>query len=155
MLFKMLKAMLRILLFLFCSVMISCGGNSAKKSISADEKYIDSLETEVMRIHDESMLGMSDLKAIKKELFKIDKKDLTPELQMALVAAREELVLADSLMWDWMHNWSAPDKTKTKAAITYLEEEYKKISRVDDLMNSSISKGDQLYNRIKKMVDEK
>ena len=123
-------------------LLISCG--------SKTQQELDALEAEVMRIHDESMLGMSDLKAMQRDLAKIDASKLEDPLQNELIGTRKLLAFADSLMWDWMHNYSAPDKSKVVEAKDYLNTQLVKINRVDQLMSNSIEAGDKLYKRIPK-----
>ena len=131
-------------IFLFnLLILVGCGGVSSAE--------LETLESEVMRIHDESMLGMSDIKSVQRELLKIDK-DLYPsEKQVSLKNAKEYLIIADSLMWDWMHNYKKPNFNDGEKAKAYLESEFAKISRVDSLMTTAVEIGSNTLEDLKKM----
>jgi len=144
--------MYRIIVFASLFFLMACGG--------VPKAELEALETEVMRVHDESMLGMSDIKSVQRELLKLDK-DLYPaKEQLALKNAKEYLIIADSLMWDWMHNYKKPDFSESEKAKAYLQSEFAKISRVDSLMTTAVEIGSNTLDDLKKLniiapLDEK
>ncbi len=132
------------ILFLFSILFIvACGG--------VPKAELEALESEVMRVHDESMLGMSDIKSVQRELIKIDKDIYPQEQQLALKNAKEYLIIADSLMWDWMHNYKKPDFSEGEKAKAYLEAELVKITRVDSLMTTAVEIGSNTLDDLKKL----
>ncbi|NNE30202.1 MAG: hypothetical protein HKN16_11230, partial [Saprospiraceae bacterium] len=59
----------------------------------------DQLRSEVMEIHDETMKYMTEMRQLRKSLLNSDGSS-TAETKQAV----SDLLLADSLMMEWMHN---------------------------------------------------
>jgi len=135
--------MFRVIFLLPLVFLLACGG--------VPKAELEALESEVMRVHDESMLGMSDIKSLQRELKKLDLGLYPAAEQTALDNAKEYLIIADSLMWDWMHNYKNPDFGDGEKAKSYLESEFAKISRVDSLMTTAVEIGSNTLDELKKL----
>ncbi|MGD1842109.1 MAG: hypothetical protein ACFB0B_14615 [Thermonemataceae bacterium] len=113
----------------------------------------NALEKEVMAIHDSIMPRMGQLKALKKafkDSLAISAADSTVDnpfettLQSNLAALDE----ADKAMWDWMHNYQAPDSVQIDANLIYLEEQKKLILEVKEKMESSMTNAQQTLDSL-------
>lgn len=127
---------------------LSCGTGSNQANSEALSN-LEELETEVMRIHDEAMLGMSDIRAVKKELTALQNEKTSERDDEMIIKARKNLTAADSLMWDWMHNYKKPSFENVEKAESYLSAEFQKIKTVDSLMNSSVENGMKIIAQLK------
>ncbi len=109
---------------------------------------VEKLFDETMVIHDEVMPEMSTINKAKKAHRKIIKNnDLTPELKTAHLQMIKELEDADDAMMDWMAEFSKPDADQSeKEALSYLENEKIKISKVRDKMWDAINKSKSMIN---------
>jgi len=126
----------------------ACQGVNDGKSANCDQAIIEYLHLEVMELHDESMLGLGEIKSLKKELIKRKKDIQSNDLKTQVNSSIDQLILADSLMWDWMHNFKYPDVSQPENAKRYLSKEYLKIARVDSLMIYATEKGIEALDKI-------
>jgi hypothetical protein len=108
-----------------------------------------SLETEVMDLHDEAMVDMSKIYRLRRNLTTL-RDTLTAQAAdtavTALLSRRiAELNDADEAMMDWMRNYKAPTEQPHQEAVLYLQEEHVKMARVKSLMDSTISNAKETY----------
>ncbi len=135
-------------LLLFLSILIfSCEKKTDK---------VAELEDEVLAIHDEVMPKSEELITLDKKLsIKLKTLDsleqegvsgnATAEQRIKAMELRIRLTEADSLMMDWMHNYTKSDSVKAiggQAAIDYFELEKTKISSVKEKTLKSIQEAD-------------
>lgn len=136
-----------ILLTLTLYLLGSCAEPSGKKIEELDEQLIR-LEQEVMAIHDEAMVRLEEINNSTKKLqSKLEAGGLTHDDSIALAAGRDKLVLADSLMWEWMYAFKKPEmdtKEKKEEGLSYLQDEREKITHVKETMFQSLALADSL-----------
>ena len=104
----------------------------------------DILHDEVMVIHDKVMPEMKTIHNLKKELEALK----TPETDSLIMARVSELNQSDEAMMAWMDNFSEPDGEEAK--VTYLQEEKKKITEVNDAVFRSIEKARATIDSLQK-----
>jgi len=126
----------------------ACSTKNADNTVDCDAAIIEYLHLEVMEVHDESMLGLGEIKSLKKELIKRKKEVTEKGLKSKVDASIDQLILADSLMWDWMHKFKYPDVSNPESAKSYLCSEYLKIAQVDTLMILATEQGIQTLDKI-------
>ena len=100
-----------------------------------------SLEQEVMDIHDEVMPRMPELNNLQKRLETMAANDSSNEL---IITAISDLRKADSLMWAWMYQYKRPEGDDTEAILKYLEGEKVKVTAVKEAMISSMDNARQI-----------
>ncbi len=104
----------------------------------------DILHDEVMVIHDKVMPEMKTIHNLKKELEALK----TPETDSLIMARVSELNQSDEAMMAWMDKFSEPDGEEAK--VTYLQEEKKKITEVNDAVFRSIEKARATIDSLQK-----
>lgn len=90
-----------------------------------NNKEVEALKAETMRIHDEAMKDMGPMNArsrqLKKEMAELDSLSPRRDSLLRLVSAMEK---AEEGMMDWMKNYKAPgDDMPKEEAIKYLQEQ--------------------------------
>lgn len=111
-------------------------------SCSNDRAKIESLEQEVLELHDDVMAKMGDLAKFEEALAK-QMADTTSSLdslgKIELDSTRARVLRAHQGMLNWMRQYNPPAIEKDKeAAQAYFEEQKEKMSRLRDLTNQSI-----------------
>ena len=126
-------------------LLISC--NSGPSEATQQEE----LEANVMAIHDDAMAKMGDIYKLRRNLRSL--RDTLAAHQTdsttlrALQQQIDELNQADEVMMVWMRNYSAPDTLQQEEAMAYLQQELKKIERVQTVMDSTIQAARQTYQQ--------
>ena len=141
-----------ILLLLLIVVALSACGESESNVTddAADDAVIAELraiERQVMEVHDEVMPKMGELNNTRKklELASESESQYAESIETAIAHLNE----ADSLMWDWMHNYQRPDyEADLDIARTYLENEMKRVEVMKEKMLSSIDDGSALLQKL-------
>ena len=115
---------------------------TACDSGTSGEEETVSLEDKVMAIHDEAMAKMDNIYKLRRKLRTL--RD-TLEAQQAdstmLLPLEQEisgLNKADEAMMQWMRQYEAPDTLQQEQAMQYLQQELKKIKRVQTMMDSTL-----------------
>lgn len=128
------------------ALLLACSDQQSSEKGDA----LRALEAEVMQIHDDVMPRMSEINDLVQRLDSIQQNtDLDSASITKLEASRLALVEADSLMWAWMHAYSAPARDGDTSEIrSYLENEKMKISEVSEKMQSSITWAEQVVKRL-------
>lgn len=149
-------------LALFAFAACSGGGESSEKKEekAAKEamKQIDSLQQEVMDVHDEMMPKMEDLKKMRDEASKLA--DSLKEEGDTMVAAkmdkaRQALEKGQKSMMDWMRNFERPaDTAKSGEVIQYLKDQEKKVKEMRDSMKASMKEAKKRLEEFKKSEEE-
>ena len=137
------------------------GCNNSRTSTDKDDKTTrsasDSLMHEVLKQHDIGMAKMSkisdaknrvqdDLDSISKLSTDLQKKSLQYRMQMDSMFNR--LTFADRGMEAWMNEFNMDSlKDNEKEQLKYLESEREKISKVNEVMISSLQKADSLLKK--------
>ena len=137
------------------------GCNNSSTSTDKDDKTTrsasDSLMHEVLKQHDIGMAKMSkisdaknrvqdDLDSISKLSTDLQKKSL--QYRMELDSMFNRLIFADRGMETWMNEFNMDSlKNNEKEQLKYLESEKEKISKVNEVMISSLQKADSLLNK--------
>ena len=90
-----------------------------------NNKEVEALKAETMRIHDEAMKDMGPMNArsrqLKKEMTELDSLSPRRDSLFKIVSAMEK---AEEEMMDWMKNYKAPgDDMPKEEAIKYLQEQ--------------------------------
>lgn len=127
------------ILMLSCFAILHCACNS-----NAKDSELAKLEEKVMEVHDEVMPEIKHMTKLEKQLKEIDTEDVQEKEKIKAMIF--DLVEADSLMWDWMHNYKLP-KDKSEAETTaYLNDQLQKIQVVNTKMKSSIKNAEAKLN---------
>ena len=137
------------------------GCNNSRTSTDKDDKTTrsasDSLMHEVLKQHDIGMAKMSkigdaknriqhNLDSISKLSTDLQKKSLQYRMQMDSMFNR--LTFADRGMEAWMNEFNMDSlKDNEKEQLKYLESEKEKISKVNEVMISSLQKADSLLKK--------
>ena len=135
----------------FVFALYSCGENNSVKTESEDDPTLEvrKLEKEVIDVHDEVMPKLAELNNTRKKL--IDKLYSPDSVGNSLVINEtiDRLEEADSLMWDWMHNYSRPDySTNLDSIRNYLDAELVKVRVMRDKFWSSFNDGNKLLDEL-------
>lgn len=126
----------------------ACQSNSGKtEQVSTDSLVVDSLNKEVMDIHDEGMAKMMAIRRLKGRVQEVA--DSLDKIKSPAVADFKStgLILdsANNAMNTWMHAYDMQMEGKTlEEKKAYLEAEKKKIVVVRDLMLQSIQQAKTL-----------
>jgi hypothetical protein len=149
-----MKIDLRLIFFAIWTTSIaifSCGDandNESYNGVSDDPtiKATQKLEKEVIEVHDEIMPKMAVLNNTRVKLLRIkDIKNLSAEDRAALNLTIVDLEEADSLMWDWMHNYIRPVYTGNLDSVqNYLKKEKITVSIMKEKFMSSMAEGEAL-----------
>ena len=102
------------------------------------------LEDKVMEVHDEVMPEIKYMTKLEKQLKEIKTENAQEKEQIDMMIYN--LVEADSLMWDWMHNYKLPKDKSKEETTSYLNEQLKKIQVVNSKMKSSIKNAESKLN---------
>src|SRR6185436_1323325 len=142
-------------------IFVFAGCNNSRTSTDKDDKTTrsasDSLMHEVLKQHDIGMAKMSkisdaknrvqdDLDSISKLSTDLQKKSL--QYRMQLDSMFNRLTFADRGMEAWMNEFNMDSlKNNEKEQLKYLESEKEKISKVNEVMISSLQKADSLLKK--------
>lgn len=133
-----------ILLILPLLVIMGCSEGGSPEALQQEE-----LEATVMAKHDSAMAQMGDifklrrnLQALRDTLSAHDADSATLRALELQIAALEK---ADEVMMVWMRNYEAPDSLQHGQAMTYLQQELRKIERVQVIMDSTVSAARETY----------
>jgi hypothetical protein len=125
--------------------MIACG----QETKDATHEEIIALEKEVIRVHDEVMPKMSDIARLSEIL---EQEALNTNLDSVSSAAVRDalaqLTSADSLMWEWMHNYNKPEDAPAETIKAYLLKEQQRVQVMRDAMLRSISNAESLAQKL-------
>jgi uncharacterized membrane protein YheB (UPF0754 family) len=97
-----------------------------------------------MEVHDEVMPEIKYMTKLEKQLKEIKTENAQEKEQIDMMIYN--LVEADSLMWDWMHNYKLPKDKSKEETTSYLNEQLKKIQVVNSKMKSSIKNAESKLN---------
>ena len=107
------------------------------------------IEQEVLDIHDEVMPKMGDLNNNRKKLIKRLYTRDSVEYGMRIRESVDNLEEADSLMWDWMHNYSRPSYDKDLDSVeAYLNAELVKVKVMREKFFSGLSESEALLKEL-------
>jgi hypothetical protein len=122
-------------------ILFGCTDKKAQKEVALDE---------VIKIHDRVMAADEHLMKNKMQLDTLLKIDSARDKDTA-VLLKTKLMLADSAMEIWMHEFDAGYKGKSDEEIlAYMSNQKKQITAIDSQINVAIKKSDQYLSRIKK-----
>lgn len=132
-------------------VIAACGGSGESSTQDEQQDELQSwqvLEQEVMEIHDEVMPKMGDMNNMRKKLLEINaSRELADSTRAAVIKTIQDLETADSLMWQWMYDYSRPSGDSPADALQYLEKEKVRVTRVKDAINSSMAEASKLIEQ--------
>ena len=130
--------------------MLAIAACQSGESQSSDDGEARALEKEVIRIHDEVMPKMNDIRNLEKRFNALlASGDLTTNNTALIQTAVLNLKEADSLMWDWMHNYNVPgEKAGVAEKMKYLASEKVRIETCAEKMLSSINEGEKLIQKL-------
>lgn len=140
---------MRVFTFLFFAGLLIAGcksNSSAETSESGESTELQTMEAEVMVIHDEVMPKMNDINDLSAQLREIrsnvvedeNGKSVSPE---GLDDALKSLKLAEQAMWDWMKAYSDTKATLQEDQLKpFYEKEMEKITKVRQDMLDAIQK---------------
>tara|TARA_R110002049_G_scaffold197096_1_gene366760 strand:+ start:452 stop:895 length:444 start_codon:yes stop_codon:yes gene_type:complete len=128
----------------------ACNGAAEEQN-----KKVDAIKSEVMKIHDDAMAKMGDLGTLEKTLsekasaIKSDTAMATDSIAMVTVTNYESAITsinnAKSGMMEWMNNFKAPaDEATFEEKMAFYEEEMKKVTVVMEDINSSLATGEEM-----------
>jgi len=138
----MKKFLFPVILLVF--LLASCGGGGEKPV------EVVALQNEVMRIHDDVMAKMKDVKMLegKMEKLMLDETGDTSEEAMERIKkaqqTRTDLEAAHDAMMKWMRAYRPNKFDEKEKAIAYLEDQEKEIIVVADKINGSIMAAKEL-----------
>lgn len=135
---------------LFAFAVMACGGDQkAKEDDNAAVASLQAMEREVIDVHDEVMPKMATLNNTRVKLLKqYGDENLSVEKRTGLSTAIMHLEEADSLMWDWMHNYNRPDYDGNLDSVrVYLENEMVTVTIMRDKFVSSMEEGEALLTK--------
>jgi len=117
-------------------------------SCANDNAKIESLEQDVLTLHDDVMAKMGELAKYEEALAK-QIADTTATLdslgRIELDSTRARVLRAHQGMLNWMRQYNPPEIEKNKeAAQAYFEEQKEKITRLRDLTNQSIEEASKI-----------
>lgn len=146
-----LRPLLALLGLLFLAASCSEGSNEETRNASADTVVVEEIPVlskeevlykEVMDIHDQAMLGMSEIRHLRLQLNdSIENTGVSPmeqEETINLFRNRlQDLKSADEAMRQWMRGFDYKN-VKKEEQLLYLQEEKVKITEVDRQMETAI-----------------
>lgn len=129
---------------------VACNGEAEEQN-----KQIETIKAEVMKIHDDAMAKMGDLGTLEKTLdekvasIKNDTTMATDSLAMISVTNYETAITsikeAKAGMMEWMNNFKAPNEEATfEEKKAFYDEEMKKVTVVMEDINASIAAGEEM-----------
>ncbi|GGG13557.1 hypothetical protein [Pontibacter amylolyticus] len=123
--------------------LVACQGGAS------EEDRQQTLETEVMDLHDEAMADMGKIYRLRRNLTSLRDSLQAHSTDMAIISLLtrriQELEKADEAMMEWMRQYKAPDTLAHQQAMLYLNEEHQKMARVKALMDSTITNAQETY----------
>ncbi len=136
-----------LLFILMVPFFLACGEDTP------ETKAQEEMHDKVMFIHDEVMPEISTINRISRSLKKIKKENQPDSSHLAQIElSLKELESADEGMMNWMQEYKKPGKlrdSKTHEEImAYLKSEEEKITKVKEMMETSIEKGQQLLESL-------
>lgn len=111
---------------------------------NSQEKEVNQLQSEVMRIHDRTMEKMGYMYELESSLQQLmdQKKNNTNGADQEAIQKLQE---AQASMMQWMHKYVPPkEDTPYAEQMTYLLDEKQKITRVEQLTTEAIRLGESL-----------
>jgi len=134
--------------------LFACGNEGNGNAVNNESRdpviaAIEVLDKEIIDAHDEVMPKMALLNNTRKKLLKHgEDNNLSDDHRQELMRVVAHLEEADSLMWDWMHNYSRPDyKGNLDSVKNYLENEKVTVYIMRDKFESSMAEGDALITK--------
>ncbi|RNI31919.1 hypothetical protein EFA69_05255 [Rufibacter immobilis] len=129
---------LRLALFGFALLGSACSPSPQQK--------VDTLQQEVLALHDSAMAKMGALYAGRKDLAYLKDSVLVQDTlaQRSLTTGIDHLARADEGMMQWMRAYRNPDDQAPEEALRYLEEEKVKIEKVRQEIAQSLRAADSL-----------
>lgn len=123
--------------------LLSCNSDSHSTKSGPHDLY-----QEVMKIHDDVMPKMSDIRReISRSKNVLQNIGLNQkEDSVALTKIIRDLEYADQIMWDWMHEFDK-EKGLSEGAESYLLEQKKAISHVSQRMLASIENSKKYHEK--------
>ena len=118
-------------------------------------KQVEELQTEVLDLHDTTMLKMdalyTTLDRLKPLRDSLSSDSMSPSAQLdEVVEAMTMLRKADDAMMDWMAEFKPVEKDDPiEESIAYLEEQKKSIIEVDRQMDESMENGERVLAKLK------
>ena len=133
-----------------CVIVVCLGVFACKSDGSGEsENSARALEKEVLAIHDEVMPRMGEIESLRESLVsELENTALDSQLRVATNEAISRLELGDSLMWDWMHNYSIPENVSNDSVVKYLENEKRQITQVRQTMQGAITGAEGLLQKL-------
>lgn len=111
----------------------------------------EELESHVMAVHDEAMAKMGDIYKLRRSLRSLRDTLATQQADTATLQILQQQIdglnAADEGMMVWMRAYQAPDTLQQEQAMAYLQEELRKIERVQTKMDSTLSAARQTYQQ--------
>jgi Mg2+ and Co2+ transporter CorA len=110
------------------------------------EKKVETLQQEVLALHDSAMANMGTLYTHRKELTYLRDSVVVQDTlaQRSLTKGIAALVLADEQMMQWMRAYRNPEGKPAEEALTYLQQEKDKIEEVRQVIAQSLRSADSL-----------
>lgn len=134
-------------LFLFSCTQSVKAPESTSNLSDSQKKEINNLHEKVMKIHDEVMPRISEIKKLNRNL-KAKVVDLTEDTNPTKQEVTESIAFlekADKGMFDWMAQYKMPSNPSSYAeAEKYLQAQVESISKVKEDMVNSISVANKL-----------
>lgn len=129
----------------------SCGQTSQGQDENEEVDSLRGIERNVMEIHDDVMPKMGDLNNLIKKLKSAAQGEaIDQEMSETISNAIQDLVAADSLMWDWMYAYERPNYDgDLDSARSYLLSELERVTIVKDEMLSSLEQGTEVLEKTK------
>jgi len=149
---KIRQGYLAVALALLTAIVLTSCSESPKTSDSVGDETAAELrkvEQEVLDIHDEVMPKMGDLNNNRKKLIKrLYTKD-SLEYGLMIRESIDDLEEADSLMWDWMHNYSRPGYDGDLDSVSaYLNSELTRVKVMREKFFVSLSESESLLKKL-------
>lgn len=128
----------------------ACNGAAEEQN-----KQIDAIKAEVMKVHDDAMAKMGDLGTLERALdekataIKNDTTMASDSIAMVTVTNYETAVTsikdAKAGMMEWMNNFKAPaDEATFEEKMAFYQEEMKKVTVVMEDINTSLATGEEM-----------
>lgn len=122
---------------------------AACQSGPSEAEQKQTLETEVMALHDEAMADMGKIYRLRRDLTSLHDSLTAQSADTAVTNLLSRRIVqlheADEAMMDWMRNYKAPDTLAHAQAMLYLQEEHVKMEKVKSLMDSTIANAKETY----------
>lgn len=133
----------------FLSLVVVLALSACNDGANEAQQKQQTLETEVMDLHDEAMADMGKIYRLRRNLTSLrDTLQAQPAdtATIRLLTQRiQDLEKADEAMMEWMRQYKAPDTLAHEQAMLYLNTEHRKMERVKSLMDSTITNAQETY----------